>query len=130
MFWYLASSSMIMPKERFGRRSIGQRKVKWSLGASSCSRWSTSEVWDKRSCGARRPRLLLGCPPVTGMRGWGSGSILLPITLQVLPIAWLIETTRQFLHPQLPWRIAPSQYLSPENHRRAGNQATPQINHS
>jgi len=64
------------------------------------------------------------------MRGWGSGSILLPITLQVLPIAWLIETTRQFLHPQLPWRIAPSQYLSPENHRRAGNQATPQINHS
>jgi len=45
MFWYLASSSMIMPKERFGRRSISQRKVKWSLGASSCSRWSTSEVW-------------------------------------------------------------------------------------
>jgi len=36
---------MIMPKERFGRRSISQRKVKWSLGASSCSRWSTSEVW-------------------------------------------------------------------------------------
>jgi hypothetical protein len=33
-----------MPKERLRRLPISQPRVKWSVGASSCSRCSTTEV--------------------------------------------------------------------------------------
>ena len=33
-----------MPKERLRRLPISQPRVKWSVGASSCSRWSATEV--------------------------------------------------------------------------------------
>ena len=39
-----ASRSMMMPKERLCRLPISQPRVKWSVGASSCSRCSTTEV--------------------------------------------------------------------------------------
>ena len=39
-----ASRSMMMPKERFCRLPMSQPKVKWSFGASSCSRCNTTEV--------------------------------------------------------------------------------------
>ena len=39
-----ASSSMMKPKERLCRLPVSQPRVKWSFGASSCSRCSTTEV--------------------------------------------------------------------------------------
>jgi hypothetical protein len=35
---------MMIPKDRLRRLPISQPKVKWSVGASSCSRCSTTEV--------------------------------------------------------------------------------------
>jgi mannose-6-phosphate isomerase-like protein (cupin superfamily) len=35
---------MMMPKERFCRLPMSQPRVKWSFGASSCSRCNTTEV--------------------------------------------------------------------------------------
>ena len=39
---------MMMPKERLRRLPISQPRVKWSAGASSCSRCSTTEVGRER----------------------------------------------------------------------------------
>jgi len=39
-----ASNSMMIPKERLRRLPISQPRVKWSVGASSCSHCSTTEV--------------------------------------------------------------------------------------
>ena len=35
---------MTMSKERLRKLPISQPRVRWSVGASSCSRWSTTEV--------------------------------------------------------------------------------------
>ena len=70
-----------MPKERLRRLPISQPRVKWSVGASSCSRCSTTEV------GIRTP-VCVGSA-ASAWASWRSESVPQVLTyLKVLAVSW------------------------------------------